>query len=153
MRFLLFDRIIEAERGRRMLATKSVELGAGYFDDHYPGQAVMPATMVIEALSQVGGMLNAYNHNFAVEMILMLIDGVRIQRQVLQGDLLTLEVQMLYDHPYGATVRGEARLLTQVVASVDRIVYVHELTDDPAVIERNRARFSYHGGRFLLAED
>lgn len=152
MRFLFFDRIVEAERGKRMRATKLVTLMDGYFLDHYPRRAVMPASLIIESLAQVGGMLNFLNHDFAVEMVLVLVNGARTLRQVGQGELLTLDVQMLYDHPYGATMRGEARVGDSLVITVDRIAYAHESITDPSLIRTNRDRFIYQSGGFLPAE-
>ncbi|HLN13444.1 MAG TPA: hypothetical protein VK587_09640 [bacterium] len=153
MRFLLFDRIIDAERGKRMRATKLVNLMDGYFVAHYPRLAVMPASLLLEALAQVGGMLNLLNHNFEVEMVLMLVDGVRLHRQVRQGEALTLEVQMLYDHPYGATMRAEAWVEDVRVATVERMVYAHEATTDAAKIKNNRDRFDYQSGGWTPPAD
>jgi 3-hydroxyacyl-[acyl-carrier-protein] dehydratase len=149
----LFDRIQEAERGKFMRATKLVNLMDEYFSDHFPLQAVMPSTLIVEAIAQLGGFLNSLNHDFTVEMVLMLIDGVHIHQQIRQGDLLHLEVQMLYDHPYGATLQGKAYLEDQVVVSVERMAFAHEFTDDPSIIERNKARFAYQSGGFLINEE
>jgi 3-hydroxymyristoyl/3-hydroxydecanoyl-(acyl carrier protein) dehydratase len=153
VRFLFFDRIVDAERGKRMRALKHVTLMDGYLDAHFPRQAVMPGTLLMESLAQVGGMLNLLNHNFTVEMVLMLVDGVRLRRQVRQGEPLTLEVQMLYDHPYGATMRAEARVSDDVVATIDRMVYAHKVVTDPAKIKNNRDRFDYQSGGWAPPED
>jgi len=153
VRFLFLDQIIDAERGKRMRAMKFVNLMDGYLVEHYPRQAVMPASLLLESLAQVGGMLNLLNHNFAVEMVLMLVDGVRIRRQVRQGEPLTLEVEMLYDHPYGATMRAEARVADTLVATVERMVYAHEVITDPSKIKINRERFAYQSGGWALPEN
>ena len=62
------------------------------------------------------------------------------------GDLIVLVVQMLYDHPYGATMRGEARICAASVAEVERMVYVYDKATDDRVIRTNRERFAYAGG-------
>ncbi|MGH2537010.1 MAG: hypothetical protein ACRDHL_06430 [Candidatus Promineifilaceae bacterium] len=152
MRFFLFDRILEAERGRRMVATKLIGLMDGYFEGHYPRQAALPATMALEALAQVAGMLNTYNHDCAAEMVLMLVDGVQLYRPLQQGELLRLEATMLYDHPYGATMNGQICVGDEVVLSAERIVFAHELTSDPAKIGRCRERFHYQTAGFPFAE-
>jgi 3-hydroxyacyl-[acyl-carrier-protein] dehydratase len=153
VRFYLFDRVLEAERGKRMVATKVVDLMDEFFCDHYPLRPVMPATMVLEAIAQASGMLNNYNHNFAVEMVLMLMDGVRLYRPVTPGDRMTLEVNMVYDHPYGATLRGEASVEGERIATVERIAFAHEAVKDPKLIEINRDRFVYQSGGFGLAKE
>jgi len=152
VRFLLFDKVIEAERGRRMTAVKLVNLMDAYFEAHYPKTPIMPATLIIEALAQVGGMLNSLNHDCAAEMVLMLVDGVQIIRQVIQGELMELEVTMMYDHPYGATMQGTAMIDGEVVVNAERIVFAHEITENPDKIAQNRERFKYQTGLDFLSE-
>jgi 3-hydroxyacyl-[acyl-carrier-protein] dehydratase len=149
VRFLLFDRILDAERGRYIKASKLVNLADGHLAEHYPRSPVFPASLVVEGLAQLGGMLNFLNHDFAVEMVLMLVDGARVTRAVRQGDLGTLEVRMLYDHPYGATMQGHAAVDGDTVATVARIVYAHERVTDPRIVRVNRKRFDYQGGEWL----
>jgi 3-hydroxyacyl-[acyl-carrier-protein] dehydratase len=146
VRFLMFDRITEAERGKRIQGVKLVSLTEGALADHYPRRAVLPATLVVEALAQLGGMLHALNHDFSVEMLLVLVDRVKLTRPVLQGETITLEVCAEYDHPYGATMRGEATVDGDVVATAGRIVYAHEVITDPKRIQIARDRFAYQGG-------
>lgn len=146
MRFLLFDRITAAERGRRIEAVKHVSLTDGALADHYPRRAVLPGTLVVEAMAQVGGMLHVLTHDFTVEMLLVLVDRVELTRPVLHGETLTLEARSAYDHPYGATMTGEARVDGEVVASAGRIVYAHETITDPKRIQKARDRFAYQGG-------
>jgi 3-hydroxymyristoyl/3-hydroxydecanoyl-(acyl carrier protein) dehydratase len=151
MRFYLFDRVVEAERGKRMTATKLVDLTDEYFNSHYTRQPVMPATMLMEAMAQTGGMLNNLNHDFTVEMVLILMGGVRLYRPVRAGELLTVTARMVYDHPYGATLSAEARVEAEVVAAAERIAFAHSVVTDPDLIRINRERFNYQSGTFVPA--
>lgn len=153
MRFFAFDRITAAEKGKRMSATKQVNLMDEYFSDHYPIKAVMPGTFIIEALAQAGGMLNSLNHDFAVELVLVLVDGVHIYRQVYPGETLLLEVTMLYDHPYGASLKGEARVGDELVAQIESFAFAHEITTNSARIQQNYERFVYQGGGYIPAAE
>ena len=153
MRFFLFDRIVHAERGKRMVAIKLVDLMDEFFSDHFSLCPVMPATMIIEAMAQTSGMLNNLNHDFAVEMVLILMDGVRLYGPVRPGDMLTLTAQMVYDHPYGATMSGEARVDNRVVASAERIAFAHGEVTNPDLIRTNRERFQYQSGGFVPAQE
>lgn len=152
MRFFLFDRVLELERGKRILATKSVSLMDTYLTERYTHCPLMPATLVIEGLAQAGGMLNLFNHDFGIRMVLMLIEEIQIRRQVRPGEMLRLAVQMLYDHSYGATVRGEARVGPEPVATVNRIVFAHEIVTEAAFVQKQRDRFHYQSGGFSLPE-
>ena len=146
MRFLLFDRIDEVEPGSRIQAVKLVSLTDGALADHYPRRAVLPGTLVVEAMAQLGGMLHVLTHDFAVEMLLVLIDGVTLNRPVLHGETMTIEVRTERDHPYGATMNGLASVDGEVVATAVRIVYAHGHVTDQKKIQMARDRFAYQAG-------
>ena len=146
MRFLLFDRITEVERGSRIRAVKHVSLTDGFLAHHYPRRAVLPGTLVVEAMAQLGGMLHALNHDFTVEMLLVLVDGVTLRRPVLHGETLTIEAWARRNHPYGATMSAEARVDDEIIATAERIVYAHDSITDSTRIQSARERFAYQGG-------
>lgn len=146
MRFLLFDRITEVEPGKRLAAVKHVSLTDGSLAEHYPRRAVLPPTLLLEALAQLSGMLNVLNNDFAVEMFLVLVERVEITRPVLHGETVALEVRATYAHEYGATMEGEARVDGEVVASAARIVFAHEVTTDAKKIQAARDRFRFQSG-------
>ena len=55
--FLLVDRIIELEPGKRVVGIKNVSINEPFFPGHFPGHPIMPAVLIIEAMAQVGGVL------------------------------------------------------------------------------------------------
>ena len=55
--FLLVDRVVEFEPGKRILAWKNVTGNEPFFQGHFPGHPVMPGVLVLEALAQAGGLL------------------------------------------------------------------------------------------------
>jgi 3-hydroxyacyl-[acyl-carrier-protein] dehydratase len=146
MRFLLFDRVVEAERGQRLRAVKHVSLMDGALAEHYPRRAVLPGTLVVEAMAQLCGMLHAYSHDFTVEMLLVLIDRVSLARPVLHGETLVIDARSEYDHSYGATMSGEVRVDGELVASAGRIVFAHDTIADPQRVQAARERFAYQCG-------
>jgi 3-hydroxyacyl-[acyl-carrier-protein] dehydratase len=153
MRFYMFDRIQAVDRGRRLRATRRVDLSDGCLADHFSRRAVLPASFLVEAIAQAGGMLSFLNHDFAIEMVLMLVDGVRFGRPVTHGETLEIDVTMIYDHPYGATVSGEVRSAGDLVASVDRLVYAHDNLTDASQTMVNRRRFEYQGGTAAMLQE
>jgi len=97
--FLLVDRVIECEPGKRLLAIKNVTFNEPFFQGHFPGLPIMPGVLIIEALAQATGLLAG---NTAPDVLgkgktyyLVGIDKVRFKRPVVPGDQLKLEVSYL----------------------------------------------------------
>ena len=55
--FLLVDRILEADPGRRVVGLKNVSINEPFFQGHFPGHPIMPGVLIVEALAQAGGVL------------------------------------------------------------------------------------------------
>src|SRR5689334_23477698 len=55
--FLLVDRVVEVEVGKRLVAIKNVTINEPFFAGHFPGHPIMPGVLIIEAMAQVGGVL------------------------------------------------------------------------------------------------
>lgn len=95
---LLIDRVISCEPGRCLRAIKNVTINEPFFPGHFPGFPVMPGVLVIEALAQAACIL-AYRTagTSAADSLFFFagIDNARFRRQVIPGDQLTLEVEVL----------------------------------------------------------
>jgi len=55
--FLLVDRIIELELGKRVRGIKNVSINEPFFQGHFPGNPIMPGVLIVEAMAQAGGVL------------------------------------------------------------------------------------------------
>jgi 3-hydroxyacyl-[acyl-carrier-protein] dehydratase len=95
--FLLIDRVLELDIGKRVKALKNVTVNEPFFNGHFPGKPVMPGVMMIEALAQAAAVL-AYTSQpkdaAGRPQIVYLagVDNARFKRIVIPGDQLILEV-------------------------------------------------------------
>ncbi len=121
--FLLVDRLVEFEHGKRVLAYKSVSINEPFFQGHFPGHPVMPGVLVIEALAQAGGLLyqlsQADNEKEGKVFYLVKVDNAKFTRMVVPGDRLELEVMLKRHIRNMAQYQGIARVDGQQVACAE----------------------------------
>lgn len=95
--FLLLDRVLELEEGRRCKALKNVTGNEPYFEGHFPGNPVMPGVLIVEAMAQACG-IAAFALEPDVTNMWLLFAGIakaRFKRPVVPGDQLIIEGEYL----------------------------------------------------------
>ncbi len=99
--FLLVDRVMELELGKRILAYKNVTVNEPFFNGHFPDHAVMPGVLIVEAMAQAAGILGfkTMDKKPADGSIYLFVgaDKLRFKQQVVPGDQLMLEAGYLSD--------------------------------------------------------
>lgn len=94
--FLLVDKIVELEPGKRAVGIKNVTANEPFFQGHFPGFPIMPGVLIVEALAQTAGVAVAIQEENTGKMGMFTgIDGMKIKRQVVPGDVLRLEAEIL----------------------------------------------------------
>jgi beta-hydroxyacyl-ACP dehydratase FabZ len=93
--FLLVDRVLELEPGKRAVGMKNVTINEAFFNGHFPGNPIMPGVLIVEAMAQVGGiLLLATTGNEGKLAFFAGIDKLRFRRPVVPGDQLVTEVEI-----------------------------------------------------------
>lgn len=94
--FLLVDCIEEMEPGVKVVGYKNVTVNEPYFQGHFPEKPVMPGVLIVEALAQVGAVaVLSLEENKGKLAFFGGIDKAKFRRQVVPGDRLKLETEII----------------------------------------------------------
>jgi 3-hydroxyacyl-[acyl-carrier-protein] dehydratase len=115
--FLLVDKIVEMEPGKKAVGIKNVTINEPFFKGHFPSSPVMPGVLIVEALAQVGAcaLLSLPEYKGKIPLFAG-IEKFRFKKMVKPGDTLILEVKVVkMRHNFG---KAEARAIVsnEVVA-------------------------------------
>jgi 3-hydroxyacyl-[acyl-carrier-protein] dehydratase len=119
--FLMVDRILEIEPGKRIVGIKDVSLERdGLLRGHFPGYPVMPGVLIVEALAQAGAVLVMQDQTHSGKLpFFARIDNCRFRHQVRPGDALRLEVEVIsFRDPVGKA-HGRALVGDRVACEAD----------------------------------
>ncbi|MBF0610995.1 MAG: 3-hydroxyacyl-ACP dehydratase FabZ [Magnetococcales bacterium] len=96
--FLLIDRILEVEVGKRIVAIKNVTFNEPQFMGHFPGHPVMPGVLILEAMAQASSLLAGRTDPDSTRgrlVYFMTIDNARFRKPVVPGDQLRIEMTLM----------------------------------------------------------
>jgi 3-hydroxyacyl-[acyl-carrier-protein] dehydratase len=121
--FLLVDRVLEVEKGKRIKALKNVTINEPFFVGHFPHRPVMPGVLMLEAMAQVAALLafdtlgvtpdNKTIYYFAG------IDGARFKRPVEPGDQLVMDVSLERMKAGIFKFKGTTRVGTEIACEAE----------------------------------
>lgn len=131
--FLLVDRVLSCEPGKKLLAIKNVTINEPFFGGHFPHHPVMPGVLIVEALAQAAAILSFKTMNGRGDdqsvYYFVGIDKARFKRPVTAGDTLMLDITL------ERYVRGiwkfwtEARVEDKVVTEAELMCTVRPLKE------------------------
>ncbi len=127
--FLLVDKLVEMEIGKRVVGIKNVTMNEPFFQGHFPGHPIMPGVLILEAMAQTGGVLalkSVPKEEVKNKVIyFMSIDKAKFRKPVIPGDQVRFELEQtkqranIRAYSAKATVEGsvvaEAELMAMIV--------------------------------------
>jgi len=129
--FLLVDKIIDFEEGKKILAIKNVSFNEPYFNGHFPNYPVMPGVLILEALAQASGLLVFKTPKLCPPneslYLFVGIDKARFKKPVEPGDQLKLTVEMTKSKQGFAVFDAVATVGNDVAASAELMCGFKEL--------------------------
>ena len=114
--FLLIDEVLEMEVGKRVVARKYIREDDFWFKGHFPQKPVTPGVLMVEMLAQAGAVCILSQPEFKV----------KFRRQVVPGDVLDLEVEIISQRgPIGvgkavASVAGKKAVVGEIKFAVEQ---------------------------------
>ena len=119
--FLLVDRIVEIEPGKRVVAYKNVTFNEPFFQGHFPGAPIMPGVLIIEAMAQAGAVLLLHDMEDRDSKLVYFtgIDRARFRRTVVPGDQLHFTLEVLKLRSRTCKLKGRAEVDGQLAAEAE----------------------------------
>ncbi|BDG49080.1 MULTISPECIES: 3-hydroxyacyl-ACP dehydratase FabZ [Parageobacillus] len=118
--FLLVDRILEIEDGKRAVGIKNVSVNEPFFIGHFPEYPVMPGVLIVEALAQVGAVAMLKKEENRGRLAFFAgIDNCRFKKQVKPGDQLRLEVEIIRAKGSVGKGKGVATVAGELVCEAE----------------------------------
>ena len=119
--FLMVDRIIEMDPGKRIVGIKNVTINEPFFQGHFPGHPIMPGVLILEAMAQVGGVYAQLAGEVEEGKVpyFVGIDQARFRKPVLPGDVLRLELTLASLRRGIYTFAGQAFVGDKLVAEAE----------------------------------
>jgi len=129
--FLLVDKITHLDLDKKVIGIKSVTINEPFFQGHFPGNPIMPGVLIIEAMAQTGGvlLLNSFQNPEDKLVLFMQINNAKFRKQVVPGDQLVLEIDMVSHKGKVVKMAGKAFVNDALVAEADFMAAIVDRKD------------------------
>jgi 3-hydroxyacyl-[acyl-carrier-protein] dehydratase len=127
--FLLIDRILEIEPGKRIVGIKNVTYNEPFFPGHFPGRPIMPGVLIIEAMAQTAGVLafkSIPEEGQGKPVLFLGLDNVRFRKPVVPGDQLRMELEITRHRQAIWGFKGKAFVEDKLVAEAELLAMLGE---------------------------
>ena len=115
--FLMVDRIVEMDPGKKIVGIKNVTINEPQFQGHFPGNPVFPGVLMIEGMAQTAGVLCiAATGAQPTSVFFLTIDKAKFRKPVRPGDTIEYHMDRITRRKSMWWYRGEAKVAGQIVA-------------------------------------
>lgn len=138
--FLLIDRVLEMEEGKRIIALKNVTMNEPFFPGHFPHHPVMPGVLIVEAMAQAAAVLSFKSMGVKPDENSVVyfagIDNARFKRPVVPGDQLRLEVEItrvarsIWKYQGRASVEGQTTAEAELMCTLREVEPARGVEDE-----------------------
>lgn len=118
--FLLVDRVLELGE-EHIVAIKNVTANEEFFNGHFPGKAIMPGVLQVEALAQCGAimLMKQQENPDSKLMVFTGIKNAKFRKQVVPGDRLHFEVKLESFRRNFVSMKGVATVDGEVTCEIE----------------------------------
>jgi len=117
--FLMVDRVIELDPGKKAVGLKNVTINEPFFMGHFPGNPIMPGVLIVEAMAQVAGIMAFRSGVQGDTVYFMSIEKAKFRKPVVPGDQLRIEITVLQQRGNVWKFSGNALVDDKLVAEAD----------------------------------
>ena len=132
MRWFWVDQFTEFVSGSHAKGIKNISLAEDAVDEYCPGFPMLPPTLIIEGMAQLGGILVAEHFLFDKRVVLAKVGKAVFHAPALNGQRLDYEVRMDSIQEHGATVTSTSHCEGKRQAEID---LMFAFLDDQTLIE------------------
>ncbi|MBF0483228.1 MAG: bifunctional UDP-3-O-[3-hydroxymyristoyl] N-acetylglucosamine deacetylase/3-hydroxyacyl-ACP dehydratase [Candidatus Omnitrophica bacterium] len=118
--FLLVDKVVEVERGKKVIGLKNVTMNEQFFTGHFPARPVMPGVLMLEAMAQTAGIcVLSLEENLGKVPLFITIDQVKFRKMVVPGDQLVMEIEVVKARGRLAQILAVGKVADAVVVEAE----------------------------------
>ena len=128
--FVLIDRIIEREEGKRIVCLKNVTFNEEFFQGHFTGNPVMPGVLIIEAMAQASGLIMGSERPSAA--FIAKIGEARFKRVVVPGDQLIIKSSLVKEFAPLYVFEVSAHVDDMIAAEAEITLTIATASDNPS---------------------